>query len=126
MQVFRVFGIVPDARSPSRSFEIPVDPTTAGVADAGSYKTTALPIELGRRGFPNDSRIIRSNLKPNTEVLKTTALPERSRRAQIARVLARSRSPIRVFAISVQVFGSRRFCSLNERASGLRGSSDPA
>jgi len=50
MQVFRVFGIVPDARSPLRSFENPVDFATADVAAAG-YKTTALPIELGRRVF---------------------------------------------------------------------------
>jgi hypothetical protein len=54
MQVFRVFGIVPDARSPSRSFENPVDSATADIAAPDSYKTTALPIELGRREFPND------------------------------------------------------------------------
>ena len=52
MQVFRVFGIVPDARSPSGSFENLIDSATATVASAGSYKTTALPIELGRRVTP--------------------------------------------------------------------------
>ncbi len=32
------------------------------VSRPGSYKTTALPIELGRRGFPNDSRITGVNI----------------------------------------------------------------
>ena len=50
-QVFRVFGIVPDARSLSRSFEDPADFATAGADTTDSYKTTALPIELGRRVF---------------------------------------------------------------------------
>ena len=58
VQVFRVFGIVPDARSPSGSFENLIDSATATVASAGSYKTTALPIELGRRGFLASSRMI--------------------------------------------------------------------
>src|SRR5437764_9009889 len=31
------------------------------------YKTTALPIELGRREFPRDSRIVAANSKRNTE-----------------------------------------------------------
>lgn len=70
-----MFGIVPDARSPSRSFENRVDVAISDVAGAGSYKTTALPIELGRREFPSDCRIVRPNLKRNTEVLKTTVLP---------------------------------------------------
>ena len=73
MQVFRVFGIVPDARSSSRSFENPVDVATAVVAATGSYKTTALPIELGRRKFPNDSRIVAANLKPEADVHQTPA-----------------------------------------------------
>ena len=63
MQVFRVFGIVPDARSPSGSFENPVAFATADVAAADSYKTTALPIELGRREFPNDSGMARSQFE---------------------------------------------------------------
>jgi len=49
MQVFRVFGIVPDARSPSRSFENPANFATADIAAAESYKTTGS--EIGR-GLP--------------------------------------------------------------------------
>ena len=44
MRVFRVFGIMPDARSPSRSLENPIDFATADVAATDSYKTTALPL----------------------------------------------------------------------------------
>jgi len=50
-QVFRVFRTAPNARSPSRSLENPFDFATADVAAADSYKTTALPIELGRHEF---------------------------------------------------------------------------
>src|SRR2546428_9986187 len=45
-QVFRVFGIVPDALT-LEIIENPADFATAGGDAAGSYKTTALPIELG-------------------------------------------------------------------------------
>jgi len=44
MQVFEVFGIVPDARSPRDYFEDPVDFVMASGGTAGSYKTTALPL----------------------------------------------------------------------------------
>ena len=54
--------------------EIAHTPREIACMQRGKLQNHCSAIELGRRGFTNDSRIIRSNLKRNAEVLKTTAL----------------------------------------------------